>query len=491
MTPPHRDPPPIRFGTSGWRGILGEEITLPRVDAAAGAVADWVAGRAPGARVWVAHDRRYFGPRLARRAARALAGRGLRVIAAEPAQPTPVLSRTLRRGGAAAAVVFTASHNPPAHHGMKVLDASGSSLLPEQTRWLEARAGELLAAGPGQDAPVRGRMRTQDPVPAYCRDLAAELDGTLLRRSRLAIVYDAMHGAGAGVLDAVLRELGVGVRVLRAGRDPRFEGDPPDPEPERLRALEQAVRQHRTPCLGLATDGDADRFAVLDGEGRALSATQALALLVDHLAQTGRIARGVALSVATGSLVEKVARAHGLAVERHPIAFKYLSESLCQGRADVAGEESGGFAWSPFVCDKDGMLAGALLAEVAAAHGGRLGPRLRALERAHGVSACGRRAVVAGAQQRHALEQLCRATPERVLDAPVREVDRRQGLRLVLDDGFLMLRASGTEGAIRVYAEGPNGRSLEARLRQGMAWLAPGPADGRSGRGRLCSPKCN
>ncbi|HKJ23667.1 MAG TPA: phosphoglucomutase/phosphomannomutase family protein, partial [Myxococcota bacterium] len=222
-----------------------------------------------------------------------------------------------------------------------------------------------------------------------------------------------------------------------------------------------------------ATDGDADRYAAVDASGRILSATEAVALLVDHLARCGRIRRGVAISVATGSLVERVARAHGLAVTRHPIGFKHLSAALLSGAADCAGEESGGFVWAAHGVDKDGILAAALLAEIVAVTGAPLGERLAALEREHGPSHCGRVAVAARPGVRDRLAALRADPPARVGSAGVVSVDRRDGLRLALPDGFVMLRASGTEPAVRVYAEAPSARALRARLALGARWLAP------------------
>ncbi|RIK96204.1 MAG: phosphoglucomutase, partial [Proteobacteria bacterium] len=252
---------------------------------------------------------------------------------------------------------------------------------------------------------------------------------------------------------------------------PRFGGRAPDPTPARLAELAHAVRAEAGRCIGLATDGDADRYAVLDGEGRALGESAALALLVDHLARTGRVRRGLAVSIATGTLVEQVAREHGLPVERHPIGFKHLSRALADGVADVAGEESGGFAWDPVARDKDGILACVLFAEMVALTGESPQQRLRALERRHGRRLCGRVAHAATPASRARLAALAAAPPNRVGRARVAHVDDRDGVRLGFDDGFLMLRASGTEGVLRVYAEAPDARSLARRFADGARLL--------------------
>jgi phosphomannomutase len=197
-----------------------------------------------------------------------------------------------------------------------------------------------------------------------------------------------------------------------------------------------------------------------------------IALLVDHLARRGRIRRGVAIGAATGSLVEKVARAHGLHVERHPIGFKALSGALCAGRADAAGEESGGFALSEMGPDKDGILAGALLVELVAATGLPLEAHVERLEQRFGTSACGRIARPRSAAIDRALVRLASDPPDRVGRVRVLAVDACDGVRLALaDGGFLMFRRSGTERLARVYAEAGDPQRLARRLREGTLLL--------------------
>jgi phosphomannomutase len=306
----------------------------------------------------------------------------------------------------------------------------------------------------------------------YLEELLGQLDRSCLQRSGMRVFYDALHGTGAGVLDEALRRCGLAVEVRRGDRDPYFGGSSPDPVPERLTSLAREVRGAKGRRLGLATDGDADRFAAIDADGRPLSESAALALLVDHLARTGRVRRGVAISIATGSLVERVARSHGLPIRRFPIGFKHLSAALVEGEADVAGEESGGFAWGRLARDKDGILAGCLLAEVVAKTGAPLRVRLAALEKEHGRSACGRIALEADERAHRGLAALRSSLPSEVDGARVVDCDEGDGLRIALEDGFLMFRASGTEPVLRIYAEARGPRLLSRRLRIGAALLA-------------------
>jgi phosphomannomutase len=210
---------------------------------------------------------------------------------------------------------------------------------------------------------------------------------------------------------------------------------------------------------------------VVDTDGRVLSETEAVALLVDHLARTGRIRRGVALSLATGGLAERVAVAHGLPVERHPLGFSHLARALDAGRSDVAADESGGFAWGRVGPGKDGLLAGGLLVEILAETRGPLSKRVADLERRHGRSCCARTAVPATPRAIERFERLLANPPARVAGEVARTEPMLDGLRLLLEDGFLILRASSTEPVLRVYAEASRPVRVRRRLAAGRSLL--------------------
>jgi len=474
---------PIRFGTSGWRGVLTEEVTLPRVRVFVRGLAGWLresgphggrpAGQGP-ARILVAHDTRFLGRELAALACRELEAEGHVPVFATSPVPTPVVAYGVRHGVADAAIVFTASHNPAEYQGAKVIASTGGSVTDDQARHIEAhvrRSQRTPASGIGVPA-ARSTEAAIDLVGPYLSRLTAWVDGEAFRRSPPTVVYDALHGTGAGVGDRVLRALGVPVELLRGERSPRFGGGPPDPTATRLTGLIARVRAHRGGALGLANDGDADRYAVVDRNGILLNETEALALLLDRLARTGRVRCGVAISIATGSLVERVAADYGLPVMRFPIGFKHLAHALATGVADVAGEESGGFAVDTMARDKDGILACVLFAEMVAAERAPLAKRLRELVRRHGPSACGRTALPAEERALERVARLLEAPPDRVGGSAILAVERVDGLRLNLADGFLMLRASGTEPVIRIYAEASDRRSLARRLAAGRALLS-------------------
>lgn len=468
--------PPIRFGTSGWRGPLAGEVTFARLQRLTRAIARWLAEQRARGSVLIGYDGRFASRALAEAAQDSLRAAGRATELVGRFTPTPVVTHALARsrGRYAAGLVLTASHNPPPDHGLKLFGATGAAVDDEAARRIErlAQADRDRAPEP-HVLPERRRRRGDDPGERYLADLAALLDRDAIRRSGLTLVHDAMHGAAAGHLDALMRRLGLVVVGLRDSVDPNFGGASPDPTAQRLSALVQVVGTTRGPVVGIANDGDADRVGVVDGRGRVLSETQVLALLVDHLAACGRIGRGVAIGVATGSLVEKVACAHGLSVERHPIGFKHLSRALLAGRVDVAGEESGGFAWAPMGPDKDGLLAGALLVERVARSGRSLEQDLDTLEARHGASACGRIARATSARIERGLARLAASPPERLGRTRIERVDRSDGLHFAFGDGgFLMFRRSGTEAVIRLYAEARDATALGQRLSDGERLLA-------------------
>jgi phosphomannomutase len=462
---------PIRFGSGGWRGILGEDFTFARARALASAVGGWAAAARPGAPVVVAHDTRFLADRAADEVAEAIGAEGVPVLRAGRPAPTPAVCRAVVRRRCAAGVIVTASHNPAAYLGVKVVGPAGACVARDVQRALEREAALRLAAPRGEARAPSARKI--EPTAPYVEEVARLLDRDAFRGARLEVVYDAFHGAGAGALDTLLRRCGARVQGRRMEADPRFGGDAPDPTRARLGPLARAVRALGGSGLGLATDGDADRFAAVDGGGRALSETEALALLVDHLATTRRLRGTLALSRAAGSLAARVAASHGLSVARHPTGFGALATALSAGEAVLGGDESGGFAWAPFARDKDGILAGALLAERAASERGALRRALRALERRFGRSACGRTALPATPSQARALARLAGAPPVRFDAQRVDLADASDGVRLELaDGGFVLWRLSGTEPVLRVYAEAGSATALRRRLAAAEALVA-------------------
>ena len=452
----------IRFGTSGWRGRLGEEVTFARARRLARAVGIHWQRAGTARRVLVGFDTRLASEALAHCLVDVLHESGFQPILTHAPLPTPVLTHAVRRRRVAGGLMLTASHNPPLDHGVKIFGPNGGALSDDEARQLEV----ILERCDGRESSQACRIRRVDLLGAYIRRVGSLLDKACIERARVRTVYDAMHGTGANLLPHLFDSIGVRAHLLNMNADPSFGGRAPDPVRAHLGDLMLGVEKERSrKVFGLATDGDGDRLTVILRGGRILSETEMAALLVDHLAQTGRLrGGGVAVTRASGSLIDRVAAGHNLELIRTPIGFKFLAPLLESKRAVVAADESGGFAWSRMGLDKDGLLAAALFCEMASMSPGGVQGRLKNLQDHYGPSACGRRAVLHTDTVESAFRRLQGTPPNRFDRAKVRQVQRDDGLRLELDDGFVMWRGSGTEPVVRVYAEARTTRDLAHRL---------------------------
>ncbi len=448
----------IRFGTDGWRAVIAEGFTFPNVRMVVRAIAEYLHdfGLA-GKGVVVAYDARFLSERFASEAASVLAASGIRAYVTSRDTPTPVAAHAVLRGARAGAIMFTASHNPPEYNGLKWIPEYGGPAMPDVTSEIEKRIARASTVDPSKPPPAdRGAGRPEpvlfDPMKEYLDDVLRLVDLDSIRRARLRIVYDPLHASGRGYLDGILH--GEDLVVINDERDPLFGGSPPDTSEARLRELAsevQACRAH----LGLATDGDADRFGVLDEGGRFLSPNQVIALLVAHLARNrGRRGR-VVRTIATTHMVDALARACGLEARETPVGFKFISAEMRRTHVLIGGEESGGLSIGGHVPEKDGILACLLVAELRAVTGEPLARTLRGLMDEVGEFRSRRVDLrVPEAVKAKLAEELAGDPPRRVAGVPVAHVSTLDGVKMELDDGsWVLVRASGTEPVVRVYAE--------------------------------------
>jgi phosphoglucomutase len=356
------------------------------------------------------------------------------------------------------AINFTASHNPAEYHGLKFSGADGGPAQPEATRDIEARAARL--AVPAEISPAARHNGTEriDCRPPYLARLRELVRFPLLREAKVSFVYDALHGCGAGYLDRVLPEEGIPVTSIRTERDVLFDGTGPDVSEENLRPLAAAMKEKRGGsgfAAGLATDGDADRFGIVDSDGSFVSPNHILALVYDYLVESRGWQLGVARSVATTHLLDAVAAAHSQPVYETPVGFKYVGEYIKQDRIALGGEESAGLSIRGHVPEKDGILACLLVAEMIAARRATLRGQLQALFRRVGAEFWPLRANLhlTVALQARTLERL-RTDPQEFAGRRVARRNRTDGLKLIFGDGsWILMRASGTEPLLRVYTE--------------------------------------
>jgi phosphomannomutase len=482
--------PEIRFGTDGWRGVIAEAVTFDAVRLVARAIARRVraeaAGEAGPPQLLVGYDTRFLSQEFARAAADAMAAEGVRVGLASAFAPTPALSYAVVRLGAAGAVVITASHNPPQYSGVKCKTRFGGSAPATFTQGVEEEIRRIGAErrvpsaetgsdiGKSEIRNPKSEIGVFDAREPWLDRLEALVDLAAIGRSGIRVVLDAMYGAGQGLLSARLRRAGCEVRELHAEVNPAFGGLNPEPIPANLADLTAGVTagEGPGPRVGFAFDGDADRVAPVDEAGQILSPHQTLALLLRHLARN-RGQRGLVVkSVNIGQLVDAEAEALGLPVAVTAVGFKHIAEAMQQGDALVGGEESGGFAVRGHLPERDGALIALLLLEAMAATGKPLGAMVREMEAEYGPHRYDRldlRLPTLAARDQ-VVAALTAAPPGQVGAVAVRGVETLDGIKLVrMDRSWVMLRASGTEPLLRIYAEAESQAEVQALLAWGRA----------------------
>jgi phosphoglucomutase len=460
----------IKFGTSGWRAIIAEDFTFANVRLAVAAIAEHVRSRNAKPTLIVGHDTRFFAEEFSLTAAQILREHGIRVLLCEGATPTPALAHEILRQKIDGAINFTASHNPAEYQGLKFSGPDGGPALPEVTHDIEARAAKM-----GERAPAKANedpFEKIDPRGAYLDRLGQLVNFKAMSDARLSVVTDALHGCGAGYLDRVLTTHGVTVQAMRTGRDVLFDGSGPDVSEENLRPLRDAVLAKKA-AVGLATDGDADRFGILDSDGAWMQPNHILALLYDYIVETRGWKIPAARSVATSHLMDAVAENYGTTVYQTPVGFKYIGQLIEQDKIAMGGEESAGLTIRGHVPEKDGILACLLVAEMAAVRGASLAEQLRELFKRVGREYWSLRTNL------HLAEDVKLKTVARLktefttfLWRPIANLDRTDGLKIAFGDGsWVLLRLSGTEPLMRVYTEAATPEAAARLASETSAWV--------------------
>ena len=470
---------PIAFGTDGWRGILGVDITLDRLLPVAAAAAQELAHSAPeglkSREVVIGYDRRFLAPELAEAICSAVRGCGLEPLLSATATPTPASSWAVVERQALGALVITASHNPPEWLGLKIKGPFGGSVEGDFTRRVETR----LEAG-GITVPILGDPQRFDALGTYVAGLLTKVDTAALaaglERLGLRVIVDPMHGSAAGVLPALLgdgaRSSGV-ISEIRANRDPLFGGNPPEPLAPYLQELITAVTASTAagrPAMGIVFDGDGDRIAAVDERGRFCSTQLLMPLFIDHLARARQLPGSVIKTVSGSDLMQLVAEDLGRQVLEKPVGFKYIATEMLSSDVLVGGEESGGVGFGIHLPERDAPFAALLLIEALVEGGVPLGERIDALQqRCGGAAAYDRLDLrLPDMAARERLEaKLAAAPPSEVAGSPVLEVITTDGVKLRLGPShWLMLRFSGTEPLLRLYCEAPS----QARVAEVLGW---------------------
>jgi len=461
----------ITFGTSGWRGIFCEDFTFENVKIVTQAIADHLraAGKDDKGLV-IGYDSRFMGDRFAREAARVLAGSGIRSFICDRDTPTPVIAFEILRRKTAGGINFTASHNPYQYNGLKFSPEWGGPALPETTGDIEERAnamlGELCYREMGLDQAVRsGLVEEIDPRETYFEALQQLIDVEAIAAAGMTIAVNPLYGAGRGYLDELLRRAGVTVVAVNDHRDPYFGGLPPEPSKNHIADFIQMVRQDPAVGLGLATDGDADRYGILDGDGTYIEPNYILALLADYLIRKKGLRGDLARSVATSHFLDAVAEYHGVGLRETPVGFKYIGEFIRDGQILIGGEESAGLSVRGHVPDKDGILACLLVAEMVAVEGKPLTTLLADLYRRVGEFHARRENIQLSPELEERFAEKVAGRPGELAGRKVEKVVTIDGVKWLFADGsWVLFRKSGTEPVVRVYAEAPTESGLDRLL---------------------------
>jgi phosphomannomutase len=452
----------ISFGTDGWRATL-DTFTDERVRIVGQAVADHLADEGHDEPVIVGYDARETSAGFAESLAEVLSGNGFDVRLPERDCPTPLVAYAVVDRGLAGALMVTASHNPPEYNGVKFIPADGAPALPAVTDAIAAR----LTAPELRPESERGSIERVDVVTPHA-ERARELVGADL--SALTVVHDAMHGSGRGVTDDLLRSAGAEVVTVRGDRDPTFGGSPPEPSPEHLGPLVDAVEAHDAD-LGVANDGDADRVAFVTPERGHLDENLFYAAAYDYLLESD--AGPAVRTVSTTFLIDRIAEAHGQETVETAVGFKWVAAAMAEHDALIGGEESGGFSIRGHVREKDGVLMGLLGAAATAAE--PIDDRVDRLLDEHGDVVADKISVdCPDSEKGRVIGELEGELPETVAGRGIADVVTVDGFKLLLSDGsWLLVRPSGTEPKMRVYAEAESRERVDVLLAAGRDLVAP------------------
>ncbi|WP_413198964.1 phosphoglucomutase/phosphomannomutase family protein [Nostoc piscinale] len=444
----------IKFGTDGWRGIIADDFTFPNVRKVTRAIASYLETAYTKDRpVLIAYDTRFLADQFARTAAQVLADLGWTVKITDRDCPTPVIAYNARHLNSAGALMFTASHNPAPYCGIKYIPDYAGPATPEITDTIvaniESASDDLPSNNPS------GSISIFDPKPDYLQFIYTLLDVERIKSAHLKVKYDALYSTSRGYLDEVLQQSGTELESFHTWRDVLFGGGMPEPKGEQLEELVEAVRRDQAD-LGLATDGDSDRFGIVDEQGNVLTPNTVLLVLARHLIKNKGKSGAIVRTVATTHLLDNLAAKYGLPIYETAVGFKYIGEKMRETTVLIGGEESGGLSVIGHIPEKDGVLADMLVAEAIAYEGKPLSQLVKeAIAEADGPLYNNRLDLhLTEAHKTAVIDSYTHNPPSEVAGIKVKEVGRKDGIKLYLEEGsWVLLRPSGTEPLVRVYME--------------------------------------
>lgn len=477
---------PIHFGTDGWRAVISDTFTFHNLRLVSQAIADAIPGEnwkngilttrpVDAKKVVVGFDTRFLSDRYAAEVARVLAGNGYTVFLAQADAPTPAISFSVKHLGAIAGIMITASHNAPRYNGVKLKAAYGGSATSEQCRLVEVylNDNEVRGRGPNlmdyEQARNLGLIQRFNPIPAYYEHLRSLVNFDIIAENPQRFVVDSMYGSGRGIIKGILQGTGCESCEIRGEMNPGFGGVHPEPISRYLGALAGAISTHMG-NYGLATDGDADRIGAMDERGNFVDPHRIMALSMRYLIEQRGWIGPVARTVSTTSMIDRLARQFQVAVFETPVGFNHIAEKILSDDILIGGEESGGISFRGHIPEGDGILMGLLLLEIISSSGSTLFELVEDLLEKAGPAYYERKDIRLQNPISKPLmtKRLLDTAPASVGGENVVEIRDIDGVKYVLsDDSWLLIRPSGTEPVLRVYAEGRSKEMVKELLHFG------------------------
>lgn len=460
----------IKFGTDGWRAVIAQDFTFANVARVAQAVADYYKGKEGEKKLVVGYDTRFLSREFAELVAEVLTANDLPVILSAEDLPTQCISFAIQSEKLAGGVMVSASHNPPKFNGIKIRESFGGSASPQVTRQIEALLDKReIKRVPLEEAEKKGLLKRKDIIEGYLKKVRSFLDQDLIEKSRLKVIHDPMFGVGDGLIEKILVPSRCQVLTIHPKYNPGFGGLAPEPIEKNLEALKIKVKEEKAD-LGLATDGDADRAGVVSDKGEYLTPHQVFSLLLLYLVEGRGLRGGVAKTVSLGYQPERIAEDFGLSLYEVPVGFKYVCDKMLEKDILFGGEESGGYGYRGYLMERDGILSCLLFVEMLTRLQKPLSRILKEMEARFGASFFKRVDFEKSAVDKEKMiRTLSLSSPSSLGGVPVREVKTLDGIKFVMDDkSWLLIRPSGTEPKVRVYAEAPGEAKLKKIMDQGV-----------------------
>lgn len=472
----------IKFGTSGWRGIIADDFTFDNVKIVTQAIANYLLNDdktyKKGSAVIIGYDTRFLSDKFAAVSAEVLAGNKIKTLLCKRNTPTPVIAYDIVKNKLAGGINFTASHNPPEYNGIKFSPSWGGPALPETTQKIEKYCADIKICDIKilslEEALKIKTVEYYDPRPAYLKRVKELINFKALKKSSIKVAADILHGTGDGYLDALLESAGMKLRVLNKERDVLFDGHSPEPSEDNLKELKSIIKKESYK-IGLSVDGDADRFGIVDSDGTFITPNQVIPILLYHLNKTRGWKGVVSRSVMTSHMLDKLAAKLGIEVKETPVGFKYIGEVMTERPADfiIGGEESGGLTIRGHVPEKDGILACLLIAEAVAVNKKSLGAILKDITKLTGPVVTARENFhLSKAVMDKFKETLKKSAPSKIAGMTIKKVVTLDGYKFIIDeDTWIGFRLSGTEPIVRLYAEANSNDKIKKLISAGEKFV--------------------